>query len=416
MKHQESSQTEPHNRVIFFDTTLRDGDQAPGYAMTVKEKLKMAHALATMGVDVIEAGFPVSSDLDFRAIKAIVRKVDGPRIAALARTNKRDIEYAASALEECARPRIHTFIATSEEHMKYKLGKTPDQVLQMIDENVGLASDYMKGRGDVEWSAEDASRSSLGFLIEAVKGALNAGATTINLPDTVGYAKPSEYENMFRQVIAKTHPAPDIVFSAHTHNDLGLANANALAALDGGAKQIECTVKGIGERAGNAQFEAIVANLIVRRDAYPYTCPQIDTHFMKPAADLLTSFFSNAPSIHPVVGDNAPAHGSGIHQDGTLKSGCYDIMNPLDYGHKGTKIQLTRHSGQAGVMEVLEKRGIILPPEESTAFMHVFKTAASQALENDHLRVIPPALAENWAHAWSPRQKNCVIAKPPLCS
>ena len=233
-------------RITVFDTTLRDGDQSPGYALKTQDKIKVAQGLAAMGVDVIEAGFAASSDTDFDAVKSIGETVHGPRIASLARAVPHDIQRAAAALENCPKPRIHTFIATSDEHMQYKLGKSRAEVLAAIDSSVRMAADFMRGRGDVEWSAEDASRSSIDFLAEAVRVAIKAGATTINLPDTVGYAMPAEYGAMFREVIARVNPPDTIVFSAHTHNDLGMAVANSIAALHNGARQVEVTIKGIG--------------------------------------------------------------------------------------------------------------------------------------------------------------------------
>jgi 2-isopropylmalate synthase len=381
------------DRVVIFDTTLRDGDQSPGFAMTVDEKIRMAHALAEMGVDVIEAGFPVSSDLDFHSVQRIAREVKGPVIAALARASKKDIERAFEAVKGCDHPRIHTFIATSEDHMRFKLQMSPEQVLEKIHTSVSLARSYV---ADVEWSAEDASRSSIDFLSQAVRVAIDAGATTINLPDTVGYAMPWEYGDMFRQVIANVKPASNIIFSAHTHNDLGVAVANSIEALRGGARQVECTVRGIGERAGNAALEPIVAILDVRGDQNPFTCGIAKEH-TKPIADMHQQIIGTAPSYLPIVGDNAFAHGSGIHQDGMAKNKGYEIMDPRKWGHKGALFPLTRHSGATGIKDVVAAMGIDIPGDQINDFTAVFKREASSMLENDKIRIVPPHRVEQIA-------------------
>lgn len=401
-------------RITIFETTLRSGDQSPGYALTAREKLKMAHALAAMGVDVIEAGFAASSDLDFCAIKTIAQEIRGAKIAVLARAKKRDIEFAAAALEKCAHPRIHTYISVSDRHMSHKLQMTPERVLAKINESVRMAYDFMKGRGDVEWSAEDAARTSPDFLSKAVKVAIDAGATTINLPDMVGYAQPHEYEALFRNVIAGTNPAPHIVFSAHALNDLGMAVANSLAALKGGARQIECTVRGVGERAGNAQLEAVVAALDVRSDYYPFWCG-IKRGMMKEVADLHRSFVPDAPSRLPVIGDNAFAHTSGVHQHGVVRDkGSYEIMDAQMYGNE-TTLPLSRHSGRAGVNATLKQQGIFLSEEECAKFtVEEFTPSASEALERHHTRIVPPGMAAGWARKWMATQ-NSPVANAAQC-
>jgi 2-isopropylmalate synthase len=386
----------PQERVVIFDTTLRDGEQWAGGALTGYEKLKIAHQLAATRVDVIEAGFAASSRRDFDAIKAIASEVQGPAIASLARANEHDITRAAEALRDAQHPRIHTFIATSDEHMRDKLMKSPDAVLKIIDTMVRFAKNCVGERGSVEWSAEDASRSSLDFLAKAVRVAIDAGATTINLPDTVGYATPREYAHMFTHVIAAVKPAPDIVFSAHVHNDRGLAVANSLAAVEAGARQVECTIRGVGERAGNAALEPVVFNLTFGKDN-PFTCA-VDTRQLKPTADLHASFIPDVSVMQPIIGNNVFAHGSGIHQDGMVKGGCYEYANKEDYGHvKGNKFPLTVHSGVAGIGAGLERMGIRMTDPELKGFMDVFKENAAQLLNQNFLRVVPDERTEHWA-------------------
>ncbi len=423
----------PKEKIVLFDTTLRDGDQSPGWAMTREEKMRMARALAALNVDVIEAGFPISSHLDYCAVRDIANQVQGPRIAALARTVRGDIRQAAKALVNAETPRIHTFIATSEEHMRKKLHMTRGEVLDATQSHVTLAHDYVTGKrrvsvdgrsvflkgrknGDVEWSAEDASCSDIGFLIEAAGAAIDAGATTINLPDTRGYAQPTECEALFKTVIAEIDPAPGIIFSAHVHNDLGNAVANSMASVRGGARQVECTIRGIGERAGNAQTAAIIGNLAARPDLYPFVC-NINHSLIKPTADLLRAMIPSAPDPLPITGTNACAHGSGIHQHGMMNGGCYEILDFKAFGHEGTAFPLTRHSGEAGVMTVLESQGVVLPPRLRRGFMTAFKDAAGKMLESEGARVISAKTAARWAVAWADSQKpqrSCdrAIAKP----
>lgn len=416
--------------IVIFDTTLRDGDQSPGWAMTREEKIIMARALAALNVDVIEAGFPISSRLDYCAVRDIANQIQGPRVAALARTVRGDIRQAAKALVNAKTPRIHTFIATSEEHMEKKLRMTRAEVLDATESYVTLAHEYVTGKrrvsvdgrrvflrgrknGDVEWSAEDASCSDIGFLIEAVGAAIDAGATTINLPDTRGYAQPAECEALFKTVIDEIDPGPGIVFSAHVHDDLGNAVANSMASIRGGARQVECTIRGIGERAGNAQTEAIVGNLAARPDLYPFVC-NINRSLVKPTADLLRAMIPEAPDPLPITGTNACAHGSGIHQHGMMNGGCYEVLNFKAFGHGGTTFPLTRHSGEAGVMAVLESRGVVLPPRLRRGFMKAFKDTAGQLLESDEQRVISAETAARWAVAWADSRKPRRACEPAI--
>lgn len=344
--------------VFIFDTTLRDGEQSPGCSMNNYEKLRMAKQLERLGVDVIEAGFPIASEDDFQAVRTIAREIQTSSVAALCRAKAGDIDRAWKAIEDAQRPRIHTFIATSEIHMKYKLGMERGQVLQAINQAVSRAVSYTD---DVEFSAEDASRSDLEFLLEVVQTAINAGATTVNLPDTVGYATPREYGNIFREVRMKVPDSENVRLSAHTHNDLGMAVANSLAAIENGADQVECTINGIGERAGNASLEEVVMVLKTRSSLYQ-AIVDIRSELLYPTSKLLSSIIGvPVPPNKAIVGKNAFAHEAGIHQDGILKNALtYEIMTPQSVGAEGNQLVLGKHSGRHAVKDRCERLGFQL--------------------------------------------------------
>ncbi|HEX9486335.1 MAG TPA: 2-isopropylmalate synthase, partial [Gemmatimonadales bacterium] len=336
--------------VIIFDTTLRDGEQAPGNSMTAEEKLRLARQLDTLGVDVIEAGFPSASEGDRRGVGAIAEAVRRPVIAALARCHERDIDLAGEAVRAAARPRVHVFIATSDLHLQCKLRISRDQCLELAGESVRRARRYTD---DVEFSAEDATRTDLEFLCRVVEAAIAAGATTINLPDTVGYALPVEYAAMFRAVRERVPGADRVVFSAHCHDDLGLAVANSLAAIEAGAGQVECTINGIGERAGNAALEEIVVAGRVRPHAVAFNCG-VNPQELFRTSQLLSHVIGVFPQPNKaVVGRNAFAHEAGIHQHGVLQNGLtYEIIRPEEVGVARSSLVLGKHSGR----HALERR------------------------------------------------------------
>lgn len=356
----------PSNRVIIFDTTLRDGEQSPGATMSLKEKIAVAGLLDGMGVDVIEAGFAASSPGDAECIAAVGRAVKRSTVCSLARAIKTDIEAAARALEKVERPRIHTFVSTSKIHLEYQMRKTEEQVLEIIDETVRYARSFCE---DIEWSAMDATRTDIDYLIRAVGAAINAGATTINIPDTVGYAMPQEYQVMIAALVAKY---PNVIFSAHCHDDLGLAAANSLAAVKAGARQVECTINGIGERAGNAPLEEIVMAIKTRADFFGCETG-IDTRKIYPASRFIastTGFFVQKNKA--IVGANAFAHESGIHQDGMLKNrDTYEIMRPETVGITQSQIVMGKHSGRAALKNKLAEWQIEMDDE---AFMSCFES------------------------------------------
>jgi len=337
-------------QIIFFDTTLRDGEQSPGCTMHHDEKLRMAHQLAALGVDVLEAGFAIASEGDLASIRAIAREVRGPRITSLARCKPADIEAAARAIEPAASNRIHVFLASSDLHLEAKLKITREQALDQVGACVALACGYTD---NVEFSAEDATRSDPGFLVKIVNVAVKAGASTINLPDTVGYTTPDEYKVLFERMQREIEGAEKIIFSTHCHNDLGMAVANTLAGVEGGARQVECTINGIGERAGNAALEEIAAALAVRRDKLPYR-NGIQMQQLYPTSRLLGELISFGCSPNKaVVGANAFAHESGIHQHGMFANPLtYEIMTPQSVGVPSTNLVLGKHSGR----RLLEQR------------------------------------------------------------
>jgi 2-isopropylmalate synthase len=385
------------NHVVFFDTTLRDGEQSPGCSMTTQEKLTMAHALEDLGVDIIEAGFAMASEGDFAAICTITQAIRKPRVASLARARKEDIEMAARALEHAGRARIHVFLASSDLHLEYKLKLSRQEALDQAGESVRLARTFVD---DVEFSPEDATRSDRDFLVEIVRIAVEAGATTINMPDTVGYSTPEEYAEMFREVRERI-PAVDergIVLSAHCHDDLGLAVANSLAAIGAGARQVECAINGIGERAGNAALEEIAAALYVRKDHYRVeTGIKLDQIYA--TSQVLGQIITFKPSPNKaVVGDNAFAHEAGIHQHGMLANPlCYEIMTPALVGVARTHLVLGKHSGRAALRHRLEQLGFQVSRDELQHIYYRFVALADRKkniYDQDLIGILPDEVRE----------------------
>ncbi|MBT5049506.1 MAG: 2-isopropylmalate synthase [Rhodospirillaceae bacterium] len=349
-----SASTDP-NRVTIFDTTLRDGEQSPGASMNLDEKIRIAELLEEMGVDVIEAGFPIASNGDFEAVREVAKRVENAVVCGLARSGRQDIERAAEALEPAKRPRIHTFISTSPLHMKYKLQMEPDDVYQAVVDSVTFARTFTD---DVEWSPEDGSRTEHDFLCRTVEAAIDAGATTINIPDTVGYAVPEEFGALIKMLMNRVPNIDKAVISTHCHNDLGLAVANSLAGVANGARQIECTINGLGERAGNAALEEIAMALRTRQDFMPYTTG-IKTECITRASKLVSTItgFVVQPN-KAIVGANAFAHESGIHQDGMLKHAqTYEIMTPESVGLTQSKLVMGKHSGRHAFRVKLKELG-----------------------------------------------------------
>ena len=334
----------PKQRVSIFDTTLRDGEQSPGCSMNLNEKVRMATKLQALGVDVIEAGFPIASDGDFAAVKAVAARCRNVTVAALCRTAEQDVARAAEALAGAAHPRIHTFVATSDIHLEHKLKKSRQEVVAMTRDAVGLARSYSE---EVEFSAEDATRSDPDYLCEVLDTAVEAGARILNVPDTVGYTTPNEFTRLIEMVRDRVVRDREVIISVHCHNDLGLAVANSLAAIEAGARQVECTINGIGERAGNASLEEIVMALRVRADRLPFeTC--VDTEQLYPTSQLLSQIvgFDVQPN-KAIVGRNAFAHEAGIHQHGVINNPlCYEIMTPESVGVPANSLVLGKHSGR----------------------------------------------------------------------
>ena len=347
-------------RVYIFDTTLRDGEQSPGCSMTTSEKLEVAKNLVEMGVDLLEAGFPIASVGDYEAVQAVSREFPEARVAALARTVPQDIDRALDALDKAKSPRLHCFIATSEIHLKYKLHKTEEEVLEAAVKGVEQAKRHVD---DVEFSAEDGSRTNLDYLCRISKAAVDAGATTINIPDTVGFMVPDEYAEMIGQVVEAV--GDRAIVSVHTHNDLGLAAANALAAVMAGARQIECTINGIGERAGNCSLEECVMIMKVRSDRVPYHT-NIRSEYLYPTSQLLARHIMFEPQPNKaIVGANAFAHEAGIHQDGYLKNPlCYEIMQPEMVGVPASNLVLGKHSGRHALQERVKDLGYEEPSRD----------------------------------------------------
>ncbi len=366
-------------RVIIFDTTLRDGEQSPGAAMNLQEKLRIAKALEDLGVDVMEAGFPIASKGDFEAVNEIAKLVKNSTVCGLARAAAGDIQRAAEALQPAPRKRIHTFISTSPLHMKYKLQMEPEKVLQAVIDSVTMARSLCD---DVEWSAEDGSRTEHDFLCRCVEAAIKAGARTINIPDTVGYSTPQEYAELFKMLISRVPNADKAIFSTHCHNDLGLAVANSLAGVISGARQVECTINGLGERAGNAALEEIVMALRVRQDLMPYTTG-IKTESITRASHLVSS--TTGFVVQPnkaIVGANAFAHESGIHQDGMIKNRqTYEIMTPQSVGLVKTSLKLGKLSGRNAFRSKLQELGYELGDNALTEAFGRFKDLADRKKE-----------------------------------
>lgn len=363
-------------KIKIFDTTLRDGEQSPGASMNITEKLNLARQLSRLGVDVIEAGFPIASDGDFEAVKTIAMEIKGIEIAGLARANEKDIYRAYSAVKYAEKPVIHTFIATSDVHLKYKLKMTRDELYEKAVSMVKYAKSFTE---NIEFSAEDASRSDLNFLCRVIEGVIESGATTINIPDTVGYATPFEFFNFIKSIKEKVEGIEDVILSVHCHNDLGLAVANSLSAILAGANQIECTINGIGERAGNAALEEIVMALDVRKDIYNIV-PGIDTAEIYRTSQLLSHI--TGISVQPnkaIVGKNAFAHEAGIHQDGILKEKTtYEIMTPERIGRQSNDLVLGKHSGKHAFKEKLISLGYLLNDEEVESAFIKFKALADR--------------------------------------
>jgi 2-isopropylmalate synthase len=383
----------PTNRI--FDTTLRDGEQSPGASLNLKEKLEIARALEQLGVDIIEAGFPITSQGDFESVTAIAAEITGCTIAGLARCTEKDVRRAGEAVKHAKRGRVHVFCATSKIHREFKLKKAKEEIIRMTRENVQLARSYVE---DVEFSPEDSSRTELDYLAEVVHAAIEAGATTINCPDTVGFATPQEHERMFAYLIKHVPGADKVIFSAHCHNDLGLAVANSLAAIAGGARQVECTINGIGERAGNASLEEIVMALKTRHDTFPYAT-RINTKKLVPTSRLVSTLTGlHVQRNKAIVGENAFAHESGIHQDGMLKhKSTYEIMVPADVGWAQSRNVLGKHSGRHAYKTRLEELGYRLTEDELNKAFEKFKTLCDKKKEiyDEDLEAIVEEQLEN---------------------
>lgn len=367
------------DRVLIFDTTLRDGEQSPGCSMNLEEKLRMAHQLEHLGVDVMEAGFPIASVGDFEAVRSIAEQMLTVRVAGLCRAVEADITRAWEALSPAKHPRVHTFIATSEIHLAHKLRKTHAQVLHDVHAAVTYAHSLCD---DVEFSCEDASRSDIAFLAEVVAAAVEAGATTINLPDTVGYAIPAEYGAMFREIRARVRGLEKVILSAHCHNDLGLAVANSLAAVENGARQAECTVNGIGERAGNAALEELVMAIKTRGNVLGVHTGIVTEEIAKSSRLLISLTGMVVQRNKAIVGANAFAHEAGIHQDGILKSAItYEIMTPQSVGMKHSTLVLGKHSGRHALKQRYAELGYELSPEDLGRAYKEFCSIADQKKE-----------------------------------
>ncbi len=368
--------TENNNQVRIFDTTLRDGEQSPGASMTLNEKLELAELLESMGVDVIEAGFPAASPGDFECVSEVARRSSSIIVAGLSRAVSRDIERAGEAVNKAERPRIHTFISTSPVHMKHKLKMGENAVLEAVGRSVTQARGLVD---DVEWSAEDATRTEFDFLCRCCDLAIASGATTINIPDTVGYSHPEEYRDLFERLINNVSNSDKAIWSTHCHNDLGLAVANSLAGVAGGARQVECTINGLGERAGNAALEEIVMAMRVRKDAFQYQT-EIDSTKLSRASKRVSQITGFPVQYNKaIVGKNAFAHESGIHQDGMLKNNqTYEIMNPEDVGVSATSLVLGKLSGRNAFRDKLESLGYELDQEALNDAFARFKDLADK--------------------------------------
>jgi 2-isopropylmalate synthase len=396
-------------RIYVFDTTLRDGEQTPGVSLNVDEKLEIAKQLAKLKVDVIEAGFPVASKGDFQSVKTIGENVEGPIVAALARALPKDVEAAALALKDAHRPRIHTFIATSEIHLKYKLRKSREDVLQMAVDAVKLSRSYVD---DVEFSAEDASRSDRDFLCRIIEAVIDAGASVVNIPDTVGYSTPSEYKELITYVRNNVPNIDKAIISVHCHNDLGLATANTLAAIEAGAEQFECAVNGLGERAGNASLEEVVMALRTRYDLYKCETGLITEQLYRTSKVVSSYTGIEVQPNKAIVGANAFAHEAGIHQDGVLKErSTYEIMTPESIGLPANRLVLGKHSGRHAFRERLKELGYNLSDEEvEKAFERFIELADKkkevsdrdiEAIVENEISTIPEIYSLEYLHVLS---------------
>jgi len=396
-------------RVLIFDTTLRDGEQCPGASLGVAEKLEVARQLAKLRVDVIEGGFPIASPGDFEAVKRIASEIRGPIIAALARSLPQDIDRAAEALKPAKRKRIHVFLATSPIHMKYKLRKAEEEILRQAVWAVTYAKKYVE---DVEFSPEDASRTTPAFLYRVVAAVIKAGATTVNIPDTVGFAIPDEFGRLIHGIVEHVPNIHQAIISVHCHNDLGLATTNSLAAITHGAGQVECTINGLGERAGNASLEEIVMTLKTRRDFYQADTG-IDTAQIYKTSRLVSGLTGMVVQPNKaIVGDNAFRHESGIHQDGILKwKATYEIMKPEEIGWTQSELVLGKHSGRHAFAERLQSLGLVLKKEELEHAFQQFKMLADKkkevfdedlmALVEDELPSVPEVYHLEYVHTTS---------------
>jgi 2-isopropylmalate synthase len=387
------------DKIIIFDTTLRDGEQAPGASLNAAEKLEIAHTLSDLGVDVIEAGFPISSKGELESVKQIAKAVKGPVICGLARAIKVDIDAAYEAVKYSKRPRIHVFLATSKIHMKYKLKKAEDEILRLAIQSVKYAKKYCP---DIEFSPEDATRSERGFLFKVIEAVIDTGATTMNIPDTVGYAQPEEFAGLIAAIKENVSNIDKAVISVHCHNDLGLAVANSLEAIKNGARQVECTINGIGERAGNASMEEIVMNIKTRPDIFKDIQINIATNQICKVSRLVSKLtgFVVAPN-KAIVGGNAFRHESGIHQDGILKErSTYEVIKPEDVGFHGSGLVLGKHSGRHAFGERLKTLGFHLTSQQLDKAFVRFKELADKkknifdddlrTIVEDQIRVIKP--------------------------
>lgn len=402
------------NRIIIFDTTLRDGEQSPGMSMTREEKLLVAEVLDGMGVDVIEAGFAMASDGDFESVKAIAETAKNAVICSLARAKEADIRRAAEALKKARRARIHTFMSTSEIHLTHQFKLSQEDALEVTKKAVTLARSFTD---NVEWSAMDATRTELGYLVKAVETAIAAGATTINLPDTVGYGTPETIGKMFSYVMENAKNADKAVFSFHGQNDLGLATANSLAAVQAGARQIECTINGIGERAGNTSLEEVVMALKVRRDVFGLECGVNAQHLMR-ASKLVTQVTGQSVQVNKaIVGANAFAHESGIHQDGMLKNrDTYEIMTPESVGVTKTNLVMGKHSGRAAFKDKLSELGMRLGDNQLEDAFVRFKALADKKKEifDEDILALIDTDGENERYAFGSLHIECGTEGPQV--
>jgi len=375
--------------IRIFDTTLRDGEQSPGCSMNLGEKLQLARQLERLGVDIIEAGFPIASEGDFESVQAIAAELRDATVCGLARTASADVERAAQAVAKARHPRIHTFIATSDIHLQHKLKMSRAQALEEVDRAVRQARGFCD---DVEFSAEDATRSDRDYLVEVFKTAIAAGASTCNVPDTVGYTQPDEYAALIRYLIANVPGSDNVVFSVHCHDDLGLAVANSLAAVLAGARQVECTVNGIGERAGNTSMEEVVMALKTRPDVFRKLDTKIRAQEIYPSSRMLSTIIGvPVPPNKAIVGDNAFAHEAGIHQDGVLKAAItYEIMTPQSIGRPSNELVLGKHSGRHAFADRLKELGFEVEGDEFQAAFRRFKELADKkkTIYNEDLEAI----------------------------